>query len=249
MKNYLTFILLMLLFSCKEKTKEPTAQQIIDKTIETAGGDRYENAIIGFTFREMTYGSKRKNGEFQLSRRYTDSVGEVVDILSNSGFERFVNGNRLDLADSTKTKYSNSVNSVHYFVQLPYGLNSPAVNKELVGESSIKNKDYYKIRVTFGAEGGGDDHDDIYMYWINKDEFTIDYFAYKFFSGQGGIRFREAYNPRWVEGIRFVDYKNYKAEPWREVDLSELDSLYKENKLELVSDIQTTNIEVELITN
>lgn len=233
------------LISCNDGKKELSADQIIDRTIENAGGDRYDNANIHFTFREGTYGSKRKNGMYELTRKTSDSLGEIEDVLSNSNFERFINGNELQLADSTKTKYSNSVNSVHYFAQLPYGLQSEAVNKELLGTSEIKGKEYYKIKVTFEEEGGGEDHDDIYMYWINKKDFTIDYFAYKFYTGEGGIRFREAYNPRTIEGIRFVDYKNYKIEPWRDVDLKDLDKLFEDGKMDFLSDIKTENIEVE----
>ena len=235
-------ILLFLLISCKQETKSLSAQQIIDKTIEKAGGNRYENADIQFTFRDIDYTSHRKNGLFELTRGFADSVGKVKDVLTNSGFSRLINSEKVILADSTAGKYSNSVNSVHYFVQLPYGLNDAAVQKELVGETEIKGKEYYTIKVTFDQEGGGEDHDDVYMYWINKENFTMDYFAYKFYTGEGGIRFREAYNPRTIGGIRFVDYRNYKIEPWESVDLRDLGELFNEGKLELLSDIKTENI-------
>ncbi len=238
-------ILFLFLISCKQETKNLSAQQIIDKTIEKAGGDAYENADIQFTFRDTDYTSHRKNGEFELTRSFTDSLGEVKDVLDNSGFNRFRNSEKVILADSTANKYSNSVNSVHYFVQLPFGLNDEAVQKELVGETEIKGKKYYAIQVTFDQEGGGEDHDDVYMYWINKENFTIDYFAYKFYTDKGGIRFREAYNPRTVGGIRFVDYKNYKIEPWESVDLKDLGELFNNGKLELLSDIKTENILVD----
>lgn len=231
--------------SCKEEKEQLTAQQIIDKTIENAGGSKYDKALINFTFRDTEYSSKRQNGQFELTRISTDSLGSITDILNNNGFQRFRNESKIDLPDSTATKYSNSINSVHYFTQLPYGLNSEAVIKELVGESEIKNKKYYEIKVTFKQEGGGTDHDDIYMYWINKDDFTVDYFAYKFYTGKGGIRFREAYNPRRIGGLRFVDYRNYKIEPWESVDLQTLGDLFEKDKLELLSDIKTENLSVD----
>lgn len=246
MKFLSTIGILLIFISCNQEKKDLSAQQIIDQTIKNAGGEKYENAIINFKFRHAEYSSIRKNGEFELRRKFKDSLGEVEDILSNSGFDRFINGNQLVLADSTKSLYSNSVNSVHYFVQLPYGLNSPAVKKELVGESEIKNNKYYKIKVTFAEDGGGDDHDDIYMYWINQNDFTVDYFAYKFYTDKGGIRFREAYNPRTIEGLRFVDYRNYKIEPWENVDLKDLGELFETGKLELLSDIKTEDISVSV---
>ena len=67
------------------------------------------------------------------------------------------------LADSTRSKLSNAVNSVHYFAYLPYGLNGSAVHKELLGTTTLKNKEYYKIRVTFSEAGGGEDYEDVFM--------------------------------------------------------------------------------------
>lgn len=238
----ITFLLIFI--SCKEENKPLTAQQIIDKTIENAGGNNYESATINFTFRKTKYSSKRKNGLFEYSRTYTDSIGEVNDVLNNNEFTRFINAQKIDLPDSIATKYANSVNSVLYFVQLPYGLNAPAVKKELVGEAEIEGEKYYEIQVTFGENGGGVDHEDIYMYWINQRNFTVDYFAYKFYTGEGGIRFRKAYNPRTVSGLRFVDYKNYKVEPWESVDLKTVDELLKAGKLELLSEIKTEDVSV-----
>lgn len=238
-------ILLFFLISCKQEPKALTAQQIIDKTIENAGGNIYENTAMQFTFRDIQYSSLRKDGVYELTRNFTDSLGEIKDVLSNSGFNRFRNSEIVVLADSTANKYSNSLNSVHYFVQLPFGLNDAAVQKELAGETEIKGRKYYSIQVTFNQEGGGTDHDDVYMYWINKDEFTLDYFAYKFYTGDGGIRFREAYNPRTIDGLRFVDYKNYKIEPWQSVDLKNLGKLFADGKLEFLSDIKTEDVVVQ----
>lgn len=238
--------LLLIFISCKQENKVLTAQQIVDKTILNAGGQKYDTAKIAFTFRDTKYTSTRQMGHYEFTRAFKDSTGEKVDVLTNDDFQRFVNGTKLILPDSTAAKYANSVNSVHYFVQLPYGLNEPAVKKELVGEASIEGKKYYEIEVTFEQESGGIDHEDIYMYWIEQNDFTIDYFAYKFYTGEGGIRFRQAYNPRIIDGIRFVDYKNYKVEPWENVDLQTVDSLFEEGKLVLLSEIITDEVSVEL---
>ena len=242
--RFLVAIFALFLISCKKEIKPLTAQQIIDKAIENAGGDTFETATIHFTFRNTKYRSKRESGLFEYSRTFTDSIGEVNDVLTNTEFTRFVNAQKIDLPDSTASKYANSVNSVIYFVQLPFGLNAPAVKKELVGEAEIDSEKYYEIQVTFGEEGGGKDYEDVYMYWISQRNFTVDYFAYKFFTDEGGIRFRRAYNPRTVSGIRFVDYENYKLEPWKNVDLKTVDEQFIAGKLKLLSDIKTENITV-----
>jgi hypothetical protein len=144
-----------------------------------------------------------------------------------------------------KTVYANSVNSVHYFVQLPFGLNDEAVNKELIGKDTIHNKEYYEIKVIFDIEGGGSDHEDVYMYWINAQNYHVDYLAYSFEVNEGGLRFRKAYNPRTIEGIRFVDYENYKTDDL-DTPLEQLDDLYEARQLELLSKIENKNIEVNI---
>jgi len=49
--KYMYFLLLVFFFtSCSEEKKQLTANEIIDKAIQNAGGDRYENAEIDFVF-------------------------------------------------------------------------------------------------------------------------------------------------------------------------------------------------------
>lgn len=256
MKKLAFLLFLIMIVSCndsKNKTdgdatskENITAQTIIDKAIENTCHGNCDRAEITFTFRDKAYKSKRFEGEYELERITKDSLGVTRDLLSNFGFTRSVNDIALELADTTALKLGNSVNSVHYFAQLPYGLNAPAVQKELMGTDSIKDKPYYEIKVTFKKEGGGTDHDDEFMYWVNQNDFTVDYLAYSYETNGGGIRFREAYNPREVKGIRFVDYNNYKTDDLS-TPLSKLDDLFEENKLPLLSKIETENIEVKLL--
>lgn len=245
MKKIALLFCMLALFACKNEEKPLTADAIIKKTIEKAGGERYGRANIEFVFRNNTYTSKRDGGLYEFTRTLKDSLGEVKDVLNNRGLKRYREGQEVYISDSLAGLYAESVNSVHYFVQLPYGLGGPAVQKELLGEDSIAGKPYYEIRVTFRQEGGGTDHEDIYMYWIHKDRFTIDYFAYRFYVNDGGIRFRVAVNPREVAGIRFVDYENYKTDDLS-IPLQELDDLYLAGDLDKVSQIHNDILKVEI---
>ncbi len=101
-------------------------------------------------------------------------------------------------------KYTGSVNSVHYCSVLPYGLNDAAVQKKLLEETSINQKPYYKVQISFAEDGGGEDFDDVFIYWIDKKTFKVDYLAYSFHENDGGMRFREATNERFVNGIRLL---------------------------------------------
>jgi hypothetical protein len=123
-------------------------------------------------------------------------------------------------------------------------LNDPAVIKSFLGETSLEQKEYYKVKITFQPQGGGEDFEDTFIYWINKKDFTIGYMAYSYEETDGiGLRFRQAYNPRNVNGILFLDYINLK--PKTETQISDLEDLFKKGELEELSKIELVNIQVK----
>ncbi len=228
--------------SCKQEPKKNlTAQTIIDKTIVVAGSDLYKTSTIAFKFRDKEYVSEN-NGAIMKRVFKSDSLN-YVDIKRGSSFERIVNGIPVEVSDSLARVYSNAINSVLYFAQLPYQLNAKAVRKKLLKEEKIKDQNYYLIHVTFDQNGGGDDFDDNYYYWINKKTFKPDYLAYDYQVNGGGVRFREAYNERIVNGFRFVDYNNYMPKS-KTATIKEVAALYENSGLELLSKIELENIEV-----
>lgn len=129
---------------------------------------------------------------------------------------------------------------------LPYGLDSPAVKKEVLDTVRIKDDSYYEIKVIFEQRGGGKDYEDEYMYWVNTEDFTVDYLAYNYHVNEGGTRFREAYNVREINGVRVVDYKNYKPATQYPA-LESLDSLFLNGQLELISHIELKMLRLRLV--
>lgn len=245
MKRFFAPLIVLLSLACKETPKETlTAQEIVDRSIADSGGELYENHSTSFVFRDRQYISKNEDGRRIFKRIFQLDSMTITDIRNENDFERFMNDSLVAVPDSMAVKYANSVNSVHYFARLPYGLNDNAVNKELLGEESIQGKDYYKIKVTFDQQGGGDDYEDTYLYWFDKESFKPDYLAYDFHVDGGGQRFRKAYNERYVNGIRFVDYENYKPKA-KGSDILEIGQLFEQGNLELLSKIELTDIEVK----
>lgn len=244
MNKVAIILLTFVIFSCKEKI-EPvlTAQNIIDKSIEVCGGEMYKSSTISFDFRDRTYVLENFNGQRVMKRIFKVDSVVVIDVIRTKGFQRSVNDRPINLPDSIANKYTNSVNSVHYFAYLPHGLNDPAVNKKFMGKIKIKDKEYFKIRITFDEKDGGEDFEDTYIYWFDTTTFKPDYLAYEFHDDGGGMRFREAYNERYVNGIRFVDYSNYQP---MDTDLSifKIDSLFMTGQLKLLSEIELRNITV-----
>lgn len=244
-------VLLSVLNSCKttlpNKTKATPiskAQQIVDQAIQKHGAHLLSHSIVEFDFRGKAFKASLKGSAYQFERSFSDKSGkQIKDVLNNEEFYREENGQKISLTDKQKAGWSGSVNSVHYFVQLPLRLNDPAVIKKFVGEAMIKGEKYDKVEVRFKEEGGGRDHEDVYLYWFNQNTHTMDYLAYNFLVNGGGARFREAYNVRIVDGIRFADYINYKPKTDNR-NVTEFDQLFEQDGLEELSRIDTENIRV-----
>ena len=244
MKNLgLAFMSLLFLIGCKEKPKPLVynVQEIVDKSISVSGGDLYKKSNVYFNFRDREYQSEVIENKKILKRAFTKDSIFIIDIKEPAEFCRYVDNKMVIVPDSLANAYANSVNSVHYFASLPYGLNDRAVNKEFLGEKTIKNTEYYKVKVTFDQEGGGEDFDDVYIYWFNKKTYKPDYLAYEFHVDGGGIRFREAYNERYVNGIRFVDYNNYKPKD-KSKSIFEIEEIFEKGELELLSKIELEDV-------
>jgi len=240
-KYFYALLVSITLFACNVPLKDP--QKIIDKAIEASGGKKYLNSTIEFDFRGRHYVALRDGGKYSYERITKDSTNTIHDYLNNDGFKREINNMPVEVADTMKVKYTASVNSVVYFALLPYGLNDAAVRKKFLGETNIENVEYYVIEITFAQEGGGEDHEDVFLYWINKKDFTIGYMAYSYEESDGiGLRFRKAYNPRTINGILFLDYINLK--PKGETQITNLEELFKKGELEELSKIELTNIQV-----
>jgi hypothetical protein len=237
-----TLIFLLFFFCFSSCNHRLDAQKIVDQAIEAHGGERYQRFNLSFDFRGRHYSAKRDNGLFTYERAFSDSTGQVRDVLSNEGFYREVNGKKVALTEKQRKAFTASVNSVIYFILLPFGLNDEAVLKKYVGEAALEDRSYHKIQVNFRQEGGGADYTDTFVYWIDKERHTVDYLAYT----NEGLRFRKAVNPRFIKGIRFTDYLNYESKLFPDAPVSSLDSLYSAGKLNKLSEIINENIQLSV---
>lgn len=218
-------------------------QRIVDNAIDAHGGKAYRSFHLEFDFRNRHYTASRKGGLFTYTREFTDTTGVIKDVLNNDGFTRLRNGAVLDITDERKQAFTRSVNSVIYFALLPFGLNDDAVNKRWVKEAIIKNEPYDVVRVTFDQMDGREDHSDVFLYWFHQEKHTMDYFAYSYETEGGGLRFREAVNPRRAGGILWQDYVNYKPAD-KSIPLEDLEPMFVSGSLEKLSEIKMENVKV-----
>jgi hypothetical protein len=243
--RYLYFLsITFLLATCAPK--QLTVDRIINESVEAYGGQKVFNSIIEFDFRDKHYVAKYHNYQFELKRIFKDSTGQIVDELNNEGFVRLRNDSIMVLDEEWTGKYSRSVNSVVYFFRIPFVLKDPAVRASLIGEATVNGTDYYKVQITFSEEGGGEDFDDSFVYWINKENYFIDYMAYSYSTDGGGKRFRKAINPRIVNGLRVVDYINFKPKDI-DVPIVDYDTYFLKDGLEELSRIENENVTIEYL--
>lgn len=239
-------VLLALLFqACSPSTKETgtKARAVVDSCIAAHGGEQYAHSCIRFDFREKRYIRFRNQDRYVFVRSFRDSTGHNIrDIIDNGRYYRTTDGKQIPEPEKASA-HKASLNAVMYFAMLPYRLHDPAVKLSGAEKTSIREEPYYRIRVTFREKGGGQDHEDIYMYWIHREDYTMDYLAYRYYVNNGGVRFREVMNTETVKGIRFQDYINYKPASIPE-NLQTLETLFEKKKLKEVSRIIKENIQV-----
>lgn len=240
----ITGIIIVIFLGCKTKStsnKQLTkAERLLSECVLAHGGKLYDNAHYEFVFRENTYTFKNKDGNYLYTVNKEKDGQVIFDKKENQSFTRTIDNVTQILTEKDQSRYGASINSVIYFATLPHKLQDPAVNVVLKETTTIKDVNYDALQVSFDQEGGGQDHDDIYYYWINTETKRIDFLAYNFHVNNGGVRFRSAYNMRNIQGIVFQDYVNYKAPVG--TPLSELPKLYEEEKLTKLSLIETENV-------
>lgn len=231
-----------------ESSSSLSAQAVVDSAIARSNLHLLANADASFDFRDRSYGYKMKENQFEYTRFYIDSTGtETYDVLTNNGLNRYINDEKQELNVERQNAYANSVNSVIYFAFLPYRLNDLSVNKTYLGNVKILDKPYHKIMVTFNQEGGGEDYQDVFIYWFHTEDYSMDFLAYQYQTNGGGVRFREATNPRDINGIRIQDYINYKPLKGDEYKLIAIDRYFVQGNLEKLSTIELKNLTI--ITN
>jgi hypothetical protein len=243
MKNYsiglISGMALLALSACSQK---PSAQKIIDQSISFYGMDKLNGKTISLDFRTSHFILKHDNGNFFYEKSFKDdSLGNVKDQLSNLGFVREINGLVKPLIEKDSLKYAASVNSMVYFTLLPLKLNDGAVLKKYLKTVSINGKEFDKIEIRFNPEKGGKHHNDVFYFWFDQDDHSMDYFAYS----EGGNRFRAVKEIKEAGSLKLQDYNNYESAKGEKTPLVNYDKLFEENKLVKLSEIIIENIKVE----
>ena len=218
-------------------SKKDQAKEIINAAIAAHGGENYRNMDVSFTFREYRVRLKNNNGNFEYSRRFSDSSGnKIEDVLTNSKFTRLVNDKLETLTEKQEKALSSSLNSVAYFALLPYRLADAAVIPTFLGDTSFGGSEYHKVAVSFSATGDRNNHQDDYCYWMNKKTKMVDFLSYK----TGGPRFRKMVGRDTIAGIVFQNYENYAMDD-STINVERYDHYFLRGKMTLLSSIENSD--------
>ncbi len=237
-----------LIAACTPDSPAPPAEAIIEQALAAHGSAALNPAVVTFDFRDAHFRIRHAGGRYHYQRTYRDSLGRAVrEVLSNDSLYRAVDGERVTLTEDERRSVESAVNSVTYFALLPYFLQDAAVQPDYLGVDTVAGAPYDQVRVTFRQEGGGRDWQDVFMYWFDPSDHTMEYLAYAYGFGPDeayGTRFREAYNARTVEDIRFADYRNYTTVGDTLRDLTRYPALMAQDSLELVSRVELDSVRV-----
>lgn len=241
-KHPLILLFLITLLVLNACSKKPDAQKIIDQSIAFYGMDQLNKKTISFDFRAYHFIVKHNDGNYFYERTFTDdSLGKVRDQLSNRGFVREINGLVTPQSEKDSLKHAAAVNSVVYFVLLPLKLNDGAVRKKYLKTVQIKGKKFDEIEIRFSEDKGGKDHDDVYYFWFDQQDQSMDYFAYS----TGGERFRAVKELKQADGLILQNYINYESKKGEKTPLLNYDKLYEKDELVKLSEIILENIKVK----
>lgn len=218
-----------------------SANGIIKRSIEFYGMDKLDGKTIDFDFREKHFTIKLNEGDYLYETTFKDSLGLVKDQLTNRGFVRERNGLVVPLSLKDSVKYAEALNSVVYFALLPLKLKDDAVEAKFLRTVQVKGKEYQQVEVGFDDKDGGSHYDDVFYFWFDSKDSSMDYFAYS----KGGNRFRATDGLISSDGIYLQNYVNLENKKTTTKELKDYHILFEQDKLSTLSYITFTNLKIK----
>ncbi len=212
-------------------------RDIIRRAVRAHGHDKLAEATVQFRFRGTPYRMSRRGGRYRFERTVRRNGRVLAEVLTNDGYAPTLDGQPLSLPAPQRDARRRSLNSVVYFASIPFVLEDPAVRPRAGEPMTIKGRIYDTVEVRFTADGGGDDHDDVFLYWFDRETARLDYLAYSFRTGEGGVRLRVATDHTEVGGMTFIQWENYGL-PDRRIPLDTLPARWLESRLPRLSAIR-----------
>lgn len=214
--------------------------RLVQRVVDAHGAARLGDASVDFVFRGTPYRMTRSGGRYRYERWPGPRQHEV---LTNRGYRMLVDGEPAKLSKAMMAARAQDLNSVVYFASLPYPLLDPAVRPQRAGRQTVDGIEHDVLEVRFAEAGGGEDHDDVFRYWLDPESGRMRYLAYAFARSGGGVRFRAATATQTVGGVTFVDWTNFGVDDPK-VPLESLPDRWAQGALPELSDVAVDGVQV-----
>lgn len=199
-------------FFSPASAQEPDARAVLRTAMERHGSRVLDNAVVEYRLFGVDFRIVHEGGCFRYEHIHDDGRREVFD---NEGITIEEGGRLRAPSAQERVQVTMNLNGGRYMTLLPHRLDDPQVRARYLESMEIDGEAYHEIAVTFeGDTGLGSDNR--FVFWVHRDEGTIDYRAVDFFLPGRGRRtqnFSVAVNPRRVTGVLFTDWIQYGSSP------------------------------------
>lgn len=229
----------------------PEMPEIVARSIEHHGGDRYENSRTELDICSKSgcfhVESRVEGGRFEHQVRGQVRAGEQRVRATNDELDWWLDGERQTITAEDRQRLRDWVMARVYFPFLPYRLGDPSVRYRDHGEETWPapgggTRQLHKVEIGFVA-GSSTDADDGYLYWFDPETARLEQFSYTYSGDPGGLRFRQLRHHRRVGGILFFDQENLGTEAENPGAL-EIDPAFVDT-LRAISTVRLENLRVE----
>ncbi|WP_435262074.1 hypothetical protein [Tenacibaculum sp. nBUS_03] len=163
MKNLFLILFSMILTSCDFSSQKSTeesnssidftgelkAKSIVENSIKKHGGDLYSNASYTFDFRGQEYSFNHDKDGYTYSLSWKDEDDTAIEIrLQNEQLLKTINNELVQLNQDDISSYREKINSVLFFVLLPFKLEDPNATTTYKGNNglAVRFRSFYNRR-------------------------------------------------------------------------------------------------------
>jgi len=144
-------------FSCQQNNSSGTdssiskADGIVDKAMNAHGSSNLLDQKVSFTFRKKQYSVERSADKYIYRHSFSDSLGKRdFELINSSQISAKYNDTPGTLSGKQAAALREGINSVLYFIQLPYGLKDGAVTLFLLPSSKKVEEKIFKTNICIG---------------------------------------------------------------------------------------------------
>ncbi len=246
MKNLLVLILVALsLLSCNhkeasDKGKTNSPEEILQLSQKKHGNDGYTKNNIQFYIETTRFQHKIENYRPKLTQTRITDDGTVHKATYYGGLIQYYINDSLQSEDRYPVQMlERSLYGLIYTSTLPLSLKGNDLKLELLQNVIIRQKEYITLKVT----NKDLQNDDVFILYLDKNNFELDYVALKHSLTSNYPQFRRFINQRPINGILFQDYIIF-APKTPELPLEEFYIQYNEASLKEIRTIKLDSIKV-----